>query len=627
MTPAVAGAQSPRRVTILHTNDWQSGLTGVGPDSAYTPDVTGDDKTQGGVARLATLVDSLRAERAASGPVFLLDGGDVTMGTLYHTVSRETGSELQLMARIGYDAVTLGNHEFDFRTLGFGQMIASAEAGLGLPPLVATNLDLSSEHPDLEVVQAMYARGALQRTRTLERGGVKVGFIGILGVLAQSVMEGGTPVQITPPIQAAKEAAAALRADGVDLVVVLSHSGVKALPDGGYGGEEVELMKQVPEIDVIVGGHSHTALHEPILVHGRPVLQAGSDTQWLGDLVLVEGPNRRWTVDKYELRAVDDQILGRADVTQHIAKVKEEVDTRILAPLGYRFDQVVAQVSAHHGRGYEQHVVGNLVTDSMRAATGAQIAFTGNGTVRADLLPGLQRVSDIFRISGLGVGTVEDTAGNPLVKAYMNGPSLKAVLEFLLVGYTIKGPSYYPRMSGLQVDYNPYRVPFDKVMAVRVGSAKEGWTEVDLSDASARISMATTAYVAKFLPQVAELSYGILEAEVLDSQDNVVATTDLRGILVDTATGTPGIQELKEWRALVDYVASRPDIDGDGIANIEESGGAAAARLIAKPSLSPGSLLANSGWPMRAALGLALLLMLAVGLILGRLVFKRRPVR
>ena len=618
---SASAAAAPERVTVLHTNDWQSGLTGVGPDAAYTPDVTGDDETIGGVARLATLIDMRRASRAAEGPVLLLDGGDVTMGTLYHTVTRETGSEFQLMRLLGYDAVTLGNHEFDFRTKGFGEMVASASAADGLPPLVATNLDLSSEHPDLAVLASLYERGILQRTRIIERGGVKIGLVGILGVDAHEKMEAGTPVQVTPPIAAATEAVAALRADGAELIVVMSHSGVWKI-DGAWAGEEVALMQAVPGIDVIVGGHSHTALPEPIMIAGRPIVQAGSDTQWLGELV-IKRAGARWSVVSYELHAIDDAILGRADVTARVDRVKAEVDAQVLGPLGYRFDQVVAKVSGKHGRGFEDHVVGNLVVDAMRVAVGADFALTGSGTIRADLLPGELRVSDVFRVSGLGVGTVDETPGYPLVKVYMGGPTVKSVLEFMLIGYTLKGADYYPRFSGVRVHYNPLRVPFDRITKVELGSEEGGYRAIDLADDSLRISLATTTYIAKFLPIVRQLSYGILDTEVLDAADKPVPHLDLSGVLVDTSTAA-GIQELKDWRALIDYVASRPDTDGDGLANLPEAGEASQPRMFAHASLTPSALFGGATWRMWTATAALCLFLLTLTVVLRAIVRRLR---
>jgi 5'-nucleotidase len=616
-----APAWATERATVLHTNDWQSYLTGVGPDGAFTPGTTGDDTTVGGVARLATLVDTLRQKRSAEGPVFLLDGGDVTMGTLFHTVTRETGSELQLMRLLAYDGVTLGNHEFDFRPGGFGQMVASAERGVGLPPLVATNLDLTSAHPDLKVLADLYARGVLERTRLIERDGLKVGLIGILGVGANEVMEAGTPVKVSPPVDAARAAVDTLRGQGAELVVVMSHSGVRRLDDGTWGGEEVDLMAAVPGIDVIVGGHSHTALEQPIYIGGRPILQAGSDTQYLGELRL-ERADGRWKVAEYTLHRLDDQIPGRPDVTARIETVKAEVDARVLAPLGYKFDQVIGEVEGQHGRGFEDHVIGNLVTDGMRAATGADVAVTGNGTLRADLFAGQQTVADIFRVSGLGVGTVDDAAGYPLVKGFVDGPSLKSVLEFLLIGYTLKGPDYYPRLSGVRVEYNPWRVPFDRIVKVELGDEARGYREVDLTDEALRVSVTTSTYVAKFLPQVKQLSYGLLDAAFLDAQDTLVPPLDLKGILVDAAPNEPGLQELKDWRALVDYVASRPDLDGDGVPNLQTSGPVAEARLLSRPSLAPSSLWGNATWRMWGATALAALALYGV-FALGRWAVRR----
>ncbi len=125
---SLASGAAERRFVVLHTNDWQSRLLGYGPNSEYSPNSLNDDLTVGGVARLATL---LHERRAALGevPLLTLDAGDFSMGTLFHTVAREEGGELRLLGALGYDATTLGNHEFDFRPAGLAQMIAAARAG------------------------------------------------------------------------------------------------------------------------------------------------------------------------------------------------------------------------------------------------------------------------------------------------------------------------------------------------------------------------------------------------------------------------------------------------------------------------------------------------------------------
>lgn len=146
---AAQACSAERSFTILHTNDWQSRLLGVGPSNEYSPASTGDDDTVGGVARLATLLEQRRAA-AGEQPVLLLDGGDFSMGTLFHTVTREIGGELRLMSELSYDAATLGNHEFDFRSAGLAAMISSAHTlkGDALMPLLSSNLGFDPQRSE-----------------------------------------------------------------------------------------------------------------------------------------------------------------------------------------------------------------------------------------------------------------------------------------------------------------------------------------------------------------------------------------------------------------------------------------------------------------------------------------------
>jgi 5'-nucleotidase/UDP-sugar diphosphatase len=98
--------------TILHTNDMHSAVIGMGPSSDYTPFTLNDDETRGGYVRLAGLIAKRKEARKNQGPVLVLDAGDYSMGTAFGAATRETGSELQLMSLMGYEAVTFGNHDF-----------------------------------------------------------------------------------------------------------------------------------------------------------------------------------------------------------------------------------------------------------------------------------------------------------------------------------------------------------------------------------------------------------------------------------------------------------------------------------------------------------------------------------
>ena len=116
--PLFAAPAGKKTFTILHANDLHSAFLGLGPASDYTPFTLNDDATRGGYARLATLIAQRKAARQAQGPVLVLVAGDYSMGTPFGAATRETGGELQLMSRMGFDAVTFGNHEFDLGPAG-----------------------------------------------------------------------------------------------------------------------------------------------------------------------------------------------------------------------------------------------------------------------------------------------------------------------------------------------------------------------------------------------------------------------------------------------------------------------------------------------------------------------------
>jgi 5'-nucleotidase len=133
--------------TILHTNDMHSAFIGMGPAQDYSPTTTGDDGTRGGYARLATLIAARRKEREAHGPVLVLDAGDYSMGTPFGAATRQVGSELRLMARMGYDATTFGNHEWDLGPDGLGSSIRVAATAGRIPAVIGTNTHIDARDP------------------------------------------------------------------------------------------------------------------------------------------------------------------------------------------------------------------------------------------------------------------------------------------------------------------------------------------------------------------------------------------------------------------------------------------------------------------------------------------------
>ncbi|GIZ13589.1 bifunctional UDP-sugar hydrolase/5'-nucleotidase [Pseudomonas sp. NCCP-436] len=586
-----------RSFTILHTNDWQSRLLGFGPNNEYSPASTDDDDTVGGIARLATL---LAERRTAAGeqPLLLLDGGDFTMGTLFHTVAREMGSELQLMTELGYDATVIGNHEFDFRPAGLAAMIGAAHRAKGdLVPLLSSNMRFDAASKADDSLQAQFDAGRIQPYRLIERGGIRFGLFGLLGENAVAVSPMIKPVTFADPVASAREMVARLREEGAEVVILLSHMGVTQQTDGSWRGEEVELVEQVPGIDIVVGGHSHVALPQPVLVNGRtPVVQAGSEIQYLGELRMILGEDGVPRVRDYRLHPINDSIRGDETVTTQVEDFKQVVSEHMLEPRGYLFDQPLARVDQSLGRDFNEHTLANLVTDALRHAVDADLAFTGNGTIRDDLLKGrqgIQDVSDLFRIAPLGIGHFDDEPGYPLIKAYVTSREIKALLEVLLLAYQVHdSDSYYPRVSGLRFTYNPWRVPFDRVSRIEIGDEQRGYRELDLDDGRL-YSIAATSYVGSFTWLVPELTKGLLDVVPKDAEGRVLPS--IEEAIVDQDPHADGVQELKEWQALLDHIRSLPDLDGDGLADIPTSGAAAEPRMIRAPSLHPGELFRLAG--------------------------------
>ena len=275
---ALSAAQAGRKTfTILHTNDMHSNLIGLGPASDYSPFTLNDDQTRGGYARLATLIAKSKAAREAHGPVLVLDAGDFSMGTAFGAACREVGGELQVMAQMGYDATTLGNHEFDLGPDGLGKSIGVAAKAGRVPKVVTANASFAAHDPTLADLQRLAKAGVVRRYVVIERDGIRFGIFGLLGKEALHYTSGGA-VTFADPIETAKEMVTLLREkEKVDLVLCLSHGGLEKGTDGRYtDGEDVRVANAVPGIDMVVGGHSHTFLREAIIVNDRtPVVQTG----------------------------------------------------------------------------------------------------------------------------------------------------------------------------------------------------------------------------------------------------------------------------------------------------------------------------------------------------------------
>ena len=594
--------------TILHTNDMHSNFVGMGPASDYTPYTLNDDKTRGGYERLATMIAIRKKARESQGPVLILDGGDFSMGTPFAAASRELGGELQVMARMGYDATTFGNHEFDLGPDGLGKAIAVASKSGRIPAVLSSNTDFSGSDPTLADLQQVARAGLVRRYLVIERGGVRFGLFGVLGKEAQIYTSGGA-VRFTDPVESAREVVKILRKiERADVVIALSHCGVEKGTDGRFTtGEDVRLPEAVPGIDIVIGGHSHTTLQEPIIVNGRtPVVQTGLEGKNLGELVItVDGP--RLTVDAYQLHPIDDTIAGDRAIGDQIDRLKKGVTAAVFASRGYSIDQPLAMTTQDLPNTFTDVAAGtilaNLVTDSFRKATEADVGFTANGMIRAPLMrgkSGVLTVYDVFAVAPLGAGVVDTTAGSALVTGYFTGHDLKNILEFFLVDNPAHPGEYFPRASGMRFRYDKSRPTFDVVTAIELGDFDRGYRPIDMSEKEDRlysltcplmvgvILVAIPRYSKGKLPLVAKRKDGqslTSRVEALDApRENSgymlapPGTVDKTSVAVGKREGA--IREIKEWQAIMDHLRSLPAKDRGALPVIPVDERAAEVRAI-----------------------------------------------
>jgi 5'-nucleotidase len=575
-----------KRFTLLHTNDMHSAFIGMGPAGDYTPLTLNDDKTRGGYARLATLIAARREARAGLGPVLTLDAGDFSMGSAFAAASREIGGELQLMARMGYDATTFGNHEFDLGPNGLGQAIAVASRAGPIPVVIASNTDLSADDASLAELRRLSQAGLVRRHLVIERGGIRFGLFGVLGKEAQIYTSGGA-VKFPDPVESAREMVKHLReTEKVDVVIALSHGGVERGKDGRFGGgEDVRLAESVPGIDLVVGGHSHTLLHEPIMAGGRtPVVQAGLEGKYLGELVLsLDGG--KVSVESYHLNRVDDSIRGDGAMVAAIEQLKQAVTAAVFAPRGYRIDQPLAVTPCDLPNDFTDIAAGgmlaNLVTDALRAATRADIGFTANGMMRAPLLrgkTGLLTVYDVFAVAPLGAGVVDSTAGSAVVTGYFTGIELKNLLEFFLVDNPAHPGEYFPRASGMRFHYDKSRPTFDVVTVIELGDLDRGYRAIDISGKDTHLySLSCPLMLGMILAAIPNYTKGklalvpknqhghALSSKIEALQDPRHSTAHLLAppgsvdrTSIATGTCDGGAREVKEWQAIMDHLRGLP---------------------------------------------------------------------
>jgi len=614
-----------KEITIIHTNDLHSHILGFSPNLDYRPDMTGGDQTKGGWARVASVLKQEKEKR--NHPVLVLDGGDFLMGSLFHMLAREEGMELRLMKEMGYDALTLGNHEFDLKPKGLARILHSASAKGGMPPIVFSNAVFTKESNRDDDLEEAFNQGMVKPYVVLEKGGMKIGIFGVMGKDAAEKSPFASPVKFRDPIETSREMVKALREkEKVDMVICLSHSGVR---EAKSNSEDEALAQKVQGIDVIVGGHSHTRLEKPIVINSTLILQASAYGKCVGvlDLLWEKGTVRQ---KNYRLIDINSSIPGDTGLQKKIDSFLETIDREVLQRVNLTSKKVIAQSAFDLTIQEEESNLGNLIADAIRwyankhdfdpgdPRTQVVVAIESNGLIRDDLLrgkTGALAVTDVFAAIPLGIG-MDDTMGYPLISCYFYASEIKKALEVLTSVYPRKGSSYYLQVSGLKFTYNPRRVIFDRVTDIRLGNEEEGYVPLDYSESNKTLYRITTnIYNAAFLKIIGKYTYQVLNIIPKDLKGKPI--DDLTSARVDADKSQPGVQELKEWIGVMEYIRSFPDTKGDGIPDVPEKYRGKLGRIVAQASWNPVSLLSKGTMVTWGAFSAVVVGLLLLGLIAG----------
>jgi len=450
---------------ILHTNDIQSALVPHSPAVDYDPEK--EDPAIGGFARLATAVDEIRENKMGEGePVLLFDAGDFLGGSAFAWLALSGyATELTIMQEMGYDAVVIGNHEYDYGPDVLAQYLLKA----GYPEahqktlVLASNTEAPPDHP-------LAARGLYRNTGMFElENGLKVGVFGLIGENAVLVMVETGDMQFLDQHEAARQAVDELKEQGADVIVGITHSGVD---------EDRELAQEVPGIDVIVGGHSETVLYKPVLESDTIIVQAGSLGRYLGQLELAYNSNtgkvrvRNEENDRPFLIPIDDSFTCDPEIDALVREYTLILNAHIDEMTGGKFDDIMSTVArsdfvlSNHST-LSETPLGNFVTDAMRMVaqevTGERVdvACQANGCIRKSIFPGTMEHSggnvsfyEIAEVTSMGHG-LDGHPGCPIVSVYLTGEEVRRVLEIAILLEEFEGDSYFPQFSGLRYSYNP----------------------------------------------------------------------------------------------------------------------------------------------------------------------------
>ena len=566
LLPASAADGGEKELRILFTHDIHSHFV----NTAYMAD--GELREYGGAARLKTLLDENSTENCV-----YVDAGDFSMGTLLQANYATDAYELRLLGELGCAVTTFGNHEFDYGDESLAGMLEMAQrSGDRLPQIVQSNMVMDGE---LTEGQQMLADAldeyGVEKYVILDINGIKAAFFGLFGLDCLECTP-TTEMEFINYIESAKEIVSEIKEkESPDVIVCLSHCGTAG---DGATGEDFDLAKEVPDIDVIISGHSHTKYNEPIMAGSTVIVSCGANLTNLGvlDLTISEGGV---SLEGYELVSCNERVAEDEEMTARIAEYKQRINETYLADEGVGYDDVICrsefdfmsfeEMEATH----QEYPFGNLIADSYiyeakrNGIDDIDAALVGLGTIRGTFTKGDITTGEAFEICSLGVGA-DSSAGHPIICGYITGSELKLIAEL----DASLGPmmnSIKMSYSGLSYTFNTKRMLLDRVTDICL--VREDGTREEIED-DKLYKVACNMYAANMLGMVNGLTHGVLKV-VPKFADG----TEVEDLYDCSLYNTDG-KEIKEWVAFKNYLMSMPE--KDGVPTISEKYAAADGRKI-----------------------------------------------
>ena len=608
-----AAAEKTENAVILFTHDLHSHL------------LPAQDENGGEYGGYARLMTAIREQRTAHPNALLVDAGDFSMGSLFQTAYTTSALELRIMGAMGYDATTFGNHEFDYLPKGLtGMLNAAASCGEPVPAIVDANYWPPEEgqegwNADAQLVRQAMENFGVKDYVILERGGVYFALFGLTGQDSNKCAPNSGMV-LQDPATAAQAVVDRAVAEckskyGVEpLVIALSHSGTQ---DGK--GEDYELAKNVKGIDLIVSGHSHTTLPQPIQVGQTYIVSAGEYSKNLGRIELEQKADGSVSLADFALIPINESVASDPEIEAMVESFQKNVEENYLADYGMTFHQVLVnnpyefeKPEALYNYAHES-TLGNVFSDAYRWAAEkalghpVDLALTASGVVRETIPKGNVTVSDIFNAASLGVGTEGE-----LVCAWLTGADLKCALEV--------DASVYPLMhaaqlfcSGAEYSFNTNRMIFNKVDYAML-RRPDGTLEAIQDDKL--YCVVVGMYMAQMLGSVRDLSKGMLSTVPRDAQGNPMGDQELLESVIRDENGVP----VKEWYAIASYLQQ---MGGEMDAQYAQTDG----RKVVYSSWNPADLLRNANVFTWIAMAAVLLLILLAGLVVRLICKKKRKNR